>query len=182
MSDMKYRISGKKDFVVPVVERQEEGNNSTARIPEWLIKVEEYTESTFKGYEKYCELFGWYGEASRKINGSSAGMLSPSASLNHSEVVIIIPVFGFLAELETKMNKGMPLKMVEIVRIGTQGKMQSLQFLMCTINSIQQELDRAVVKMSIMTKIDEITVYDVATGMSKGQKVSRTEYATGLAQ
>jgi hypothetical protein len=181
MSDMKYRISGRKDFVVPVVEKNGDGNSTVSQVPEWMIKIEEYCESTFKGYEKYCELFGWFGEASRKVNGSVAGTLSPSASLHHSEVVIIIPVFGFLAELETKMNKGMPLQEVEIVRTATQGKMQSIQFLVCTINSIQQELDRAVIKMSILTKIDTVSAYD-SLGMPKGQKVSRAEYATGMAQ
>ncbi|MBP9752896.1 MAG: hypothetical protein KBD31_03710 [Proteobacteria bacterium] len=181
MSDMKYRISGRKDFVVPVVEKHDDGNGSVSKIPEWMIKIEDYAESMFKGYEKYCELFGWFGEAGRKVNGSVAGMLSPSATLTHSEVVIIIPVFGFLAELETKMNKGVPLTEVEIVRIGTQGKMQSIQFFICTINSIQQELDRAVIKMSIMTKVDTVSAYDTF-GMPKGQKVSRAEYGTGMIQ
>lgn len=180
MSDLKYRISGNKDFMIPIVEPKNLDNGSASKLPEWMVKIGDFCESTITGYQKYCELFGWYGESSRKIKNDIAGFLTPTATLRHSEVVIVIPVFAFLAELENMMNAGTPVPEIEIVNIDSKlGKKQSIQFLGCTLTSIQQELDRVVVKMNILAKVDTIKVYSVL-GIPAGQKVSRVDYMTGI--
>ena len=175
---MKYRLSGKKDFYVPVVEKVSsptEENVTSATTPEWMIRIPGLTESNIEGFTDYCELLGWFGEASRKINASNT--IFPAASLKHSEVVVVIPTGGYLATLENKMNDGEPLETIEIINFAQSQKLQSVIYSVCTMSSIQQELEKAVIKMSIVRKENIINVFK--NGLPTGQKVSYVDYSTG---
>lgn len=178
---MKYRLSGKKDFYVPVVEKLHsptEDSKSNSTTPEWMVKIEGLTESTITGFTEYCELLGWFGESARKINMNNTQY--PAASLQHSEVVVVIPTGGFLAILENKMNKGEPLPEVEIINFAQNKKLQSIVYRVCTLSSMQQELDKAVIKLNIVEKENTINVYKA--GLPAGQKVSYVNYETGMTE
>lgn len=178
---MKYRIAGSKDFAIPVVSKvhnPDEESAASANTPEWMVKIDELTTSLTLGFPDYCELLGWFGEAGRKINNSTTQY--PSSSLKHSEVVIVVPVAGYLASLESKMNKGETLKVVKIINFADNKELQAIEYKGCLIRSIQQELERAVIKMSIMKKINTIKVYN--EGVCTGQMVSSVDYGTGAVE
>jgi hypothetical protein len=175
---MKYRLSGRKDFYVPAVEKLYspiDENTSSKATPEWMVKIDGVTESEIIGYINCSELLGWFGESARKINGNNTQY--PAASLRHSEVVVIIPTGGHLAKLENKMNNGEVLPEVEIINFADGKTLQSIKYGHCTINSIQQELDRFVVKMNVVSKENTIKVYKA--GAFAGNMESYVDYETG---
>jgi hypothetical protein len=175
---MKYRLSGRKDFYVPAVEKlysRNDENTSSKATPEWMVKIEGITESEIIGYMNCCELLGWFGESARKINGNNTAF--PAASLRHSEVVVIIPMGGHLAKLENKMNNGEVLPEVELMNFADGKTLQSIKYGLCIINSIQQELDRFVMKMNVVTKQNTIKVYKA--GALAGNIESFVDYGTG---
>jgi len=153
--------------------------------PEWMIKIDDMLQSEVENFNDYCELFGWYGESSRLTTGDISNQLFTSATLKHSDLVIIIPNGGYGAQLETKMNLGIPLNVVQVVRLGnvksTKVKLQVIDYTLCRIQSFQQQLDRLVVCLSITGKTNTVFVYDV-NGSNKGQMVSSVDYAKNTAE
>jgi len=179
MPDLKYRISGRQNFLVPVVEQTDREQGTESRIPEWLVRIDDLTESKNPKFQKHVELFGWYGESSKRGKPQGTGLIAPTGTLRHSELVIIVGVEAFLAELQTRMNGGKPITEVEILHVMNEATVQSIRYLVCNIQSIQQELDRAVIKLNVGVKVDRIVVFNAA-GMPAGQKVSSTDYTTGM--
>lgn len=153
--------------------------------PEWMIKIDDMLQSEVENFNDYCELFGWYGESSRLTTGDISNQLFTSATLKHSDLVIIIPNGGYGAQLETKMNLGIPLNVVQVVRLGnvksTKVKLQVIDYTLCRIQSFQQQLDRLVLCLSITGKTNTVFVYDV-NGSNKGQMVSHVDYAKNTAE
>jgi hypothetical protein len=176
-----YKIAGSdsKSISVPVVEKKNDNPiESTAATAEWMVRIDDHTFSTRIGFNKHCELHGWYAENSCETSGGSVGFWSPATILKHSEVVIIIPVFGFLPKLENAMNKKVALSEVEIIRVGETIATQTILFEKCFISSIQQELERVIIKMNITKKTNTVLGFD-ANGMSTGQVVSFVDYGSG---
>ncbi|RZI45872.1 hypothetical protein [Candidatus Finniella inopinata] len=153
--------------------------------PEWMIKIDDMLKSEVENFNDYCELFGWYGESSRLTTGDISNQLFTSATLKHSDLVIIIPNGGYGAQLETKMNLGIPLNEVQVVRLGnvksTKVKLQVIDYTLCRIQSFQQQLDRLVICLNISAKTNTVFVYDV-NGNNKGQMVNRVDYAKNTAE
>ncbi|MDP2194113.1 MAG: hypothetical protein Q8K36_06275, partial [Alphaproteobacteria bacterium] len=123
-----YTIAGNKSnsLTVPMVRKEEQDfHTSNTSSAEWMVRIDDMTHSASKLFPKHCELFGWYAENSCQTNGSM-GFWTPAKVLKHSEVVIIIPVAGFLAKLENAMNKKNALMQVEIIRIGENVPIQTI--------------------------------------------------------
>lgn len=177
---LRYKIAGSeaKSFSVPITTDKSSEDSSSAQIPEWMIKIDTLTKDLktpkFLGFEDYCELYGWYAESSCDTKN---GIVIPTAKLKHSEVIIILPVFSFLINLELKMNQQKKVDVMEIIRTAGKSKAQTILFENCTLKNIQQELDRVVIKMNITRKTDTITVFE--NGMPAGQVVSFVDYLTG---
>lgn len=179
-----YKIAGSdsKSISVPMVEKNTDNPvESAATTAEWMIKIDEHTFSSRIGFTGHCELHGWYAENSCETSGGSVGSWNPATILKHSEVVIIIPVFGFLPILENSMNKKESLNEVEIIRVGETIATQTILFERCFISSIQQELERVIIKMNITTKTNTVLGFD-ANGNSAGQVVSFVDYSSGAVE
>lgn len=159
--------------------------NRGVRSPEWMVKIDLILQSNVTGYNDYSELFGWYGESSRLTTGDISGQLFTSSTLKHSDVVLLIPNGGHGAQLETKMNIGMPLENVNIVRLGNiqnmKVKLQTIEFGNCRIQAFQQQLDRLYIFISPTTKTNTVFVYG-NDGAMKGQMVSRVDYSKNIAE
>jgi hypothetical protein len=150
------------------------------RSPEWMVKIDDLLISEVAEFNDYCELFGWYAESSRLTTGDISGQLFTSSTLKHSDVVLLIPNGGHGAQLETKMNIGMPLENVVIVRLGhiqnLKVKLQTIEYGHCRIQSFQQQLDRLYLFISPTTRTNTVFVYG-NDGTNKGQMVSKVNYA-----
>lgn len=153
--------------------------------PEWMLKIDDLLSSSVKDYTDHCELFGWYGESSRLTTSDVSGSLFTSATLKHTDLVLIVPNGAHGAQLESKMNLGIPLKTVQIVRLGNikqvKVKLQLIEFGTCRVQSFQQQLDRIVLFLSISSKTNTVFVYD-QDGSNKGQMVSKADYAQNTAE
>jgi hypothetical protein len=157
----------------------------TVRSPEWMVKIDDLLTSNLGGFEDYSEIFGWNEESSRFTPGNLSNQLMGSATLKHSGLTILIPNGGHSAQIELKMNRGIPLDLIEIVRLGniqdSKVKLQILEYHSCWIQSFQQQLDRVIVTVSISIKKNTIYVYD-NTGANQGQMVSEVNYIQGVVE
>src|SRR3569833_1151189 len=85
--------------------------------PEWMVKLDDIVFSSVSDFEDYCELFGWYAEAGRITSGDISNQLFTSATLCHSDIVIIIPSGGYAAQLQTQMNMGRMISKMTITHL-----------------------------------------------------------------
>jgi hypothetical protein len=174
-------LPGKKNIKMATTDTLEP-DDITVRSPEWMIKIDKLLSSNLGGFEDYSELFGWNEESSRFTPGNLSNQLLGSATLKHSGLTILVSNGGHSAHIELKMNRGIPLDLIEIVRLGNihdnKVKLQVLEYTKCWIQSFQQELDRIIVTLSISKKKNTVFVYD-QTGANKGQIVSEVDYVLG---
>lgn len=174
-------LPGKKQIKMATTDTVEP-DDITVRSPEWMIKIDNLLSSNLGGFEDYSEIFGWNEESSRFTPGNLSNQLLGSATLKHSGLTILIPNGGHSAQIELKMNRGIPLDLIEIVRLGniqdSKVKLQILEYRSCWIQSFQQQLDRIIVTVSVSTKKNTIYVYD-NSGTNKGQMVSEVNYIQG---
>ncbi|MDR2464487.1 MAG: hypothetical protein LBD36_02685 [Holosporales bacterium] len=177
-------LPGKKQVKMAITDVAET-SDVTVRSPEWIIKIDDLLSSQLGGFEDYSELFGWNEESSRLTPGNLSNQLMSSASLKHSGLTILIPNGGHSAQIELKMNRGIPLNLIEIVRLGNiqevKIKLQVLEYKNCWIQSFQQQLDRIIVTLSISSKKNTVYIYD-STGANKGQMVSEVSYIQGTVE
>lgn len=152
------------------------------RSPEWIVRIDNLLNSNLKGFENYAEIFGWNEESSRFTPGNLSNQILGSATLKHSGLMLMIANGGHSAQIEAKMNRGIPLGLIEIVRLGNiknvKLKLQILEYKQCWIQSFQQQLDRIIVTVSVSTKKNTVFVYDVS-GRNTGCMVSEVDYAKG---
>ena len=173
-------VPGVEKLRIAVVDHIDSQGESLS--PEWMIKMDSLCQSQVKGFEDFTELLGWYGEASRH-NGStvSNAQLASTATLRHSEVVIVVPIAGYTPVLERDMSIGKFLEVVSIVRLGhimkAKVKLQQIDFTKCRVHKLQQQLDQLIVYLNVSAKKNTVFVYD-QTGSNKGQNVSEVNYAT----
>lgn len=154
----------------------------TVHSPEWLVKIDNLLSSTLDGYQDFTEIFGWQEESSRFTSGNLSNQLLGSATLKHSGLILLIPNGGHSAQIELKMNRGVPLDIVQIVRLGNirdvKVKLQLLEYRSCWIQAFQQQLDRVILTLSVSYKKNTIYIYDQSGG-NKGQMVSEVDYVKG---
>ncbi len=177
-------LAGAQRMLIPTTDSNDESINSV-KSPEWMVKIGVLTSSTIVGFLDYAPLYGWYGESSRITAGDIGGPLQTSAQLKHSDLVLILGNGGYATSLEASMNKGYPLDLVTIVRLGNiQGvtvKLQTTAYGNCMIQSFQQQLDRLVLHLSVTTKTNTVLVYN-NLGVCAGQMVSSVDYSKNVAQ
>jgi hypothetical protein len=175
-------LPGKKNVKMATTDPSPEPEDITVRSPEWMIKIDDLLSSNLDGFQDYAELFGWNEESSRFTPGNLSNQLLGSATLKHSGLTILIANGGHSAHIELKMNRGIPLDLISIVRLGnirdTKVKLQVLEYNVCWIQTFQQELDRIIVVCSISKKKNTIYVYD-SSGANRGQIVSEVDYVLG---
>jgi hypothetical protein len=172
--------SGKR---IPTVTSQPDHDVAHVRSPEWMIQMDDVLTSNVEGFNDYCELFGWYSEFGRNSTGDIGNSLFTSASLRHSELIVLIPNGGFTTVLENRANNGTPIEALTIVRLGyvkgEKVKLQEVVYTICRIISIQQDLDRIYLKLNVVTRKNTIFVYDM-DGAAQGQTVSEVDYSKNL--
>lgn len=153
--------------------------------PEWMILIDDLLNSNVDGFNDHCELFGWYGESSRLTTGDISNQLFTSATLRHTDLTLLLPNGGHAAQIESKMNLGIPLANVEIVRLGniksTKVKLQTIVYTNCRIQTFQQQLDRIILNLMVSSKTNTVFVYD-NDGTNKGQMVSKVDYSKSGAE
>ena len=169
-----------KPINIPIVENPNEGDSKFVKSPEWMIRLDKIVFSAVTGYETHTELFGWYSESGRFTLGDVSNQLFTSATLSHSDVVVIIPNGGYAADLQTSMNAGRLIERASLVHLGNVGqtkvKLQEIIHEQCRIQNFQQQLDRLVLHLQVTTKTDTHFVYD-RSGQIKGQMVTSVNYA-----
>lgn len=174
-------VPGRKPLKIATTDKT--GNEDiTVYSPEWMVKIEQLLSSSLEGYEDFSEIFGWQEESSRFTAGNVSNQLLGSATLKHSGLILLIPNGGHAAQIELKMNRGVPLSLVQIVRLGNirdvKLKLQVLEYHSCWIQSFQQELDRLILTLSVSYKKNTLFIYD-QDGGNKGQMVSEVDYVKG---
>jgi hypothetical protein len=172
-------IPGRNRLKVAVVQNPDGDQDKGVKSPEWMIKIDDLMISNVEGYEGFSQLYGWYGESSRFTSGDVGGPLQSSATLKHSDLILLIPNGGHTAKIETSMNIGKALDTIEIVRLANikaaKVRLQTLEFKTCRIQAVQQQLDRVWLVLQVGSKTNTINVYD-QMGANTGQMVSRVDY------
>ncbi len=179
-------LPGKSKFRIATTDTHNpEDPAGGVKSPEWMIKMDNLLASDVDSYEHYAELFGWFAESSRFTTGDISNSLFTSATLKHSDLIVLIPNGGYSALLETRMNTGVPITMLKIVRLGniksTKVKLQKIVYEVCRIQSFQQQLDRLILQMSVSVKTNTLYVYD-NDGLNQGQVVSSVDYSRNTAE
>lgn len=167
-------------FAIPTVSPEIKHSNKVTT-PEWMVAIDDLLSSTIDGFDKACELFGWHAEQARITTGSTANQLFTTATVQHSNVSIIIPMGIFVPTLETKMTTGANLASIKISRIAniTDQKvpLQEIEYTNCKIDAIQQQLDRVVISFRPETRTNTVYKYK-QDGSKEGQAVSKYDYTT----
>lgn len=180
-----YRLvqpSGKDSISIAMTDTAMPGDtqNIGVKSPEWMVKIDDLLSSSVADYTDHAELYGWHGKSSRFTTGDIGNLLLTSASLRHSDVVIIIPNGAYAPVLENKMNMGNKLDEILLVRLGNSEavkvKLQTISFATCRFQSFQQELDRLYLTFNVTKKVNTVFAYD-ETGANTGQTVSTVDYS-----
>lgn len=174
-------LMGRADRAVQVPIADDPSNEfQSVRSPEWMIKFDDIVFSSISDFEDHCELYGWYAEAGRFTSGDVSNQLFTSATLRHTDVIVIIPSGGYAAQLQTQMNMGRMISQMTIVHLGnveqTKVKLQEIVHDQCRIQNYQQQLDRLVMHIQVTAKTDTHFVYD-RKGQIKGQMVTSVNYS-----
>lgn len=178
-------LPGKGNFRIATTDKASSDASVGVKSPEWMVKIDDITVSTVDGFESFIELFGWQGESSRLTGPDIGGPLFTSSTLRHTDLILMIPVGGHAAQVETKMNRGESIDSLKIIRLGNiqqaKVRLQEIEFNACRIQSCQQQLDRMIVHVMIGIKTNTIFVFD-QSGLCTGQMVSKTNYITNVAE
>lgn len=157
-----------------------------SQTPEWMVKMDDVFEhGAVDGYANFTELFGWTAKYSRHTSGNLGSGLFTSATLKHSELALCIPQTGDTVKLESKMNKGEEILLLEIVRLGNikevKVKLQHVKYGVARIQSIQPDLDRVFIVFTVSTRENTVFTYD-NSGSSTGQLVTKVDYVKNTAE
>lgn len=179
------RLPGKKDLRVAVTDMLHEEDMMGIKSPEWMVRIDGLMQSSVEGFNDYVELFGWYAESSRYTSADVGGPLFTSATLRHTDLILIIPYGGYCTQIESNMNLGIGIENLSIVRLANIGQakvtVQLIEYKTCKIQSCQQQLDRMVLHVMIGSKTNTVYVYG-QDGQSQGQMVSHVNYINNTAE
>lgn len=160
----------------------EDRKKDTASTPEWMIHMDDLLTSTSKGYEKYTELFGWFSEQTRKTKGASTGELMSSSTVQHANVMVIIPNGIYAPQIDIMLQTGTCMKSIEVVRLGNiTNKKVLLQQVVYTNNQIvmiEQRADDLIVAFRPTKRSNRVIQYDQESGDPKGNVVTEFDYTT----
>lgn len=169
-----------KSLSIPVVDPRIKHTNNVST-PEWMILMDTYLSSTIKKYELFAELYGWHAEQAHLTKGRTANQLFSTATVQHSNVLVVLPAGIYIPTLEAKMNSGANILGVVIVRLGNMGdmnvKLQTIAYTNCKIDSIQQQLDEVIISFRPESKLNTIYKYN-QKGRLEGQSVSFFDYTS----
>lgn len=165
-------------------------HTSHVALPEWMVMIDDLLSSTVDGapdgtdadLTQCCELLGWYSEQARLTKGNTANQLFSTAAVQHSSVLIAIPIGDYVASLENKMNSGANIAAIKLIRLANitdlKVPLQHIIYTNCRIESTQQQLDRFVLSFRPETRQNTIVQYN-QDGTKKGNNVSYFDYTTG---
>jgi hypothetical protein len=157
-------------------------HQNRVKTPEWMISIDDLMNSTIENFEDHAELFGWYAEQSRITEGSAANNLFSTATVQHSNVIIVIPNNIYGPTLEFKMNSGANIAKIHIVRLSNVGDLkvplQEINYTNCRVESIQQELDKLIISFRPETRENTVIKYK-QDGSKEGQAVTKFDYTKG---
>lgn len=203
------RIPGFRLEKIATVDTAQGGVGIQKRTPEWMVSFSTLSKALLGGtpalqlglgektitqlqdhvkalssVEKlggFTEVFGWFSEVMRYINGHVSANLLQSGSVKNSPLVLMIPAGTAAATLEEAMFGGRLIHCITLIRIGyVCGILQLLQavlFQSCRIERFQQQLDQIIIHCNIIGKTNLINVFD-QTGKSIGVGVSHFELHT----
>lgn len=166
---------------IPMVNNQIHHNNRVTT-PEWMIQMDSFLSSSVEGFDNFAELYGWSAEQARLTKGNTADQFFSTASVQHSNIIVVLPAGIYIPTLETKMNMGSNIALIKIVRLSNNGDTkqsnQEIEFTNCKIESMRQELDKIIVSFRPETRQNKIIQYG-QDGSKMGQAVTKYDYTTG---
>jgi hypothetical protein len=168
-------------IMVPVV-NQGSDVPSYSRSPEWMIKIGDKSPkgSNVTGKETYVEVFGWSGAVSRSSSPNLGGQHHSTATLIHTDLVVIIPMGGYVAQITNAMANGEVIPQIDLERLANIEKVlqvvQTIVFKVCRIQSVKQQIEQAVITIQIQQRTDTIKVYG-QDGKAAGQVVSDIDFS-----
>lgn len=172
---------GDRSISIPIVNPSIQHTNNIST-PEWMIQMDDLLSSTIENFEDFGELYGWYAEQARLTQGHTANQLISTSAVQHSNILVVLPVGIYIPSLENKMNSGANIASILIVRLMNVGDMKEKQQMVlfndCKIESMQQQLDQTIISFRPTARTNIIFKYSQA-GELEGQSVSFFDYTTG---
>lgn len=177
-------LPGLGNYLIPIVPKKN-GAGGAPQSPSWMVKIDSlFDGGAIEGYENYINLLGLYSESGCQV-GDVNGAIQTASTLQHSELIIMIPNGEYVAMLETKMNTGSPLQEICIVWLGHIRKIVMLQQVVyngCRLQTIQQQLDKVILHLKVSSRTNTMFSYNQETGISRGQTVSKVDYSKNKAE
>ncbi len=161
-----------KEYLVPLHERPAGVSISS---PEWIVKMDDLITSTLTGFEEFTEILGFRAESGRFSSGNNPAL--SAASLRHTELIIVMSNGTYAPKLETRMNSGKPITLIEIVHLGNAGRrLQTIKYGGCRLQSFQQDVkDSLILSFQVSKRTNTIHNYD-AEGTATGQDETTVDY------
>ncbi|AIK95578.1 hypothetical protein [Candidatus Odyssella acanthamoebae] len=168
-------------------------HTSHVATPEWMVMIDDLLSSTIEGspdgtdadLTQCAELLGWYSEQARLTKGNTANQLFSTSAVQHSSVVIAIPMGDYVASLENKMNTGSNIAAIKLIRLANitdlKVPLQFITYTNCRIESTQQQLDKLILSFRPETRQNTVVKYG-QDGQKVGNNVSFFDYTKGTAE
>ena len=153
-------IDNLKIAVIPAMRQNDLNDENGTKYIEWTVTI-----GTLLLPKPFVELYGWYAESERSTGTDVGNKLFTSASIKHSELVIVIPSGAHLASIENHLANGHCISSViitHLIRLGGSPvpiPTQVNTFGDCYVTGVQQYLDYLIVRMRISTKSVTCTAF-----------------------
>lgn len=195
MPTVRVRIPGRKGGLIPAVRDQHESEVGAvwSRSPEWVVSIRgktgtNLTQGTFTiGTEdNFIALYGWTSESSRWVSSDVSGTLLTSGSIQHSDLVLLLPPGPHGPKIESWLYQGKIVESLIIKRLGWSMNdndseprvLQTITFLKVRLLGFQMTVRYYVVRAQITEKQNDITILNQVDGMPVGHNATSVNYST----
>lgn len=191
MATVRIRIPGRKGGLIPTVldQRKSEVGSVWSHSPEWVVSMgPPLTSGNFpiSGSNNFIALYGWTAESSRWVSSDVSGTLLTSGSIQHSDLILLIPPGPHGPKIENWLYLGKLIETLIIKRLGwTQNEngeepkvLQTITFTKVRLLGFQMTVRYYIVRAQILTKKNDITILEQTSGKPKGHNVTSVNYST----
>lgn len=195
MPTIRVRIPGRRGGLIPAVHDQRKGEVGSvwSHSPEWVVSIRGKTGTNLtKGNfpvdteDNFIALYGWTSESSRWVSSDVSGTLLTSGSVQHSDLILLIPPGSHGPKIESWLYQGKIVESLIIKRLGWSMNdndseprvLQTIKFLKVRLLGFQMTVRYYIVRCQVTEKQNDITVLNQVDGLPKGHNATSVNYST----
>lgn len=195
MPTVRVRIPGRRGGVIPAIhdQRKSEVGSVWSHSPEWVVSIRgkpgtALTKGNFPvdTEDNFIALYGWTSESSRWVSGDVSGTLLTSGSVQHSDLLLLIPPGPHGPIIESWLYQGKIVESLIIKRLGWSMNdndseprvLQTIKFLKVRLLGFQMTVRYYIVRCQVTEKQNDITVLNQVDGLPAGHNATSINYST----